>query len=173
MNDYYNQYYGYLPIYNPYRISPYMEHMPSMDMMIHNPMQIKDYGKEPIAVNIDKLSKQNKYYRNTLWTGEYLQVVLMSINVNESIGLEVHPDHDQFIRIEQGQGMVMMGDSKDNLDFKRAVGTDFAVIVPAGKWHNIVNTGNVPIKLYTVYAPPAHRPGTVHKTKAEAQAEKD
>lgn len=91
------------------------------------------------------------------------------INVGESIGLEMHPDLDQFIRIEQGFGFVQMGDSKNNLNFEKKVCDDFAIVIPAGKWHNLINIGNVPIKLYSIYAPPQHPKGTIHRTKADAE----
>ncbi|NRF95710.1 cupin domain-containing protein [Paenibacillus frigoriresistens] len=94
----------------------------------------------------------------------------MSINVGEDIGLEVHPTVDQFLRIEEGQGIVRMGDTKDNLNFEKRVYDDYAIMVPAGKWHNVINTGNKPLKLYSIYAPPQHPFGTVHKTKANAIA---
>jgi mannose-6-phosphate isomerase-like protein (cupin superfamily) len=94
----------------------------------------------------------------------------MSLKVGEDIGLEIHPDLDQFIRIEQGQGVVMMGDRRDRLDFQEKVFDDFAFVIPAGKWHNLINTGCVPLKLYSIYAPPQHPHGTVHKTKADALA---
>ncbi len=97
----------------------------------------------------------------------------MSINPGDDIGLEIHPDHDQFIRIEQGRGIVMMGDREDQLDFRAAVYDDYAIFIPAGKWHNLINTGRRPLKLYSIYAPPEHPRGTVHETKedAEEQAE--
>ncbi len=135
------------------------------------PITLKDYGSEPFVVNIEKATKQNNNFRIALWTGDHLQVTLMSINPGEDIGLEVHPDVDQFLRIEEGKGTVKMGDSKDNLDFQKEVYDDFAVMVPAGKWHNIVNTGDKPLKLYSIYAPPEHPRGTVHKTKADAEEE--
>jgi mannose-6-phosphate isomerase-like protein (cupin superfamily) len=131
---------------------------------------LKDYGKEPYVVNINEASKQNSTFRTALWTGNHFQVTLMSIDVGEDIGLEVHPNIDQFLRIEDGNGIVQMGDSKDNLSFQARVSDDFAIMVPAGKWHNITNTGNKPLKLYVIYAPPQHPFGTVHKTKAEAMA---
>lgn len=129
-----------------------------------------DFGPKPFVINIDEATKQNNYFRTALWTGTHLQLTLMSINVGEDIGLENHPNLDQFIRIEEGQGLVKMGDSKNNLDFQRNVSDDFAVIIPAGKWHNLINTGNKALKLYSIYAPPQHPYGTIHKTKAEAQA---
>lgn len=95
----------------------------------------------------------------------------MSLLPGEEIGLENHPNLDQFIRIEEGQGIVTMGDRQNQLDFTEQVAEDFAFIIPAGKWHNLINTGNIPLKLYSIYAPPQHPFGTVHKTKAEAVAE--
>lgn len=131
-------------------------------------IELKDYGKKPFVVNIDEATKQNNTFRTALWTGDHLQVTLMSINVGDDIGLEVHPNVDQFLRIEEGQGLVQMGDRKDRLDFKAKVYDDYAIMVPAGKWHNLTNTGDKPLKLYTIYAPPEHPFGTVHKTKADA-----
>lgn len=133
-------------------------------------IKLKDYGPEPFVVNIEKATKQNNTFRTALWTGTHLQLTLMSINVGEDIGLEIHPDLDQFVRIEEGQGLVKMGDKKDKLDFQKKVYDDFAFIIPAGKWHNLINTGYKPIKLYSIYAPPKHPYGTVHATKAIAEA---
>ena len=127
--------------------------------------EIRDYGGKPLIVNIDRFTKLNQNYRTALWTGDHLQVTLMSIPVRGDIGLENHPDTDQFIRIESGHALVMMGNDKDNLNYRERVNGDYAVIVPAGTWHNIVNVGNTPLKLYSIYAPPHHPFGTVHKTK--------
>lgn len=128
-------------------------------------MKLSDYGPEPFVININEATKQNNNYRTALWTGRHLQLTLMSINVGDDIGLEVHPHLDQFIRIEEGRGFVQMGDSKYCLDFQQNVSDDFAVIIPAGKWHNITNTGNKPIKLYSIYAPTQHPFGTVQVVK--------
>lgn len=130
----------------------------------------RDAGPKPYVVNIEEITEQNSTYRTAIWTGKHLQVTVMSINVGDDIGLEIHPDTDQFIRIEEGQGLVQMGDSQDRLDFEARASEDYAVMIPAGKWHNITNTGNKPLKIYTIYAPPHHPPGTVHVTKAEAMA---
>lgn len=130
----------------------------------------KDYGKQPFVVNIEEAAERNRTFRTALWTGNNLQVTLMSIGVGEDIGLEVHPNVDQFLRIEEGQGIVQMGDRKNQLDYKKRVFEDYAIMVPAGKWHNLINTGNTPLKLYTIYAPPEHPFGTVHQTKADAIA---
>lgn len=130
----------------------------------------RDYGPDPFVINIEDAVKGNTAFRTALWTGNHLQVTLNSIDVGEDIGLEIHPDVDQFIRIEQGQGMVLMGDRPDYLNFQRWVYPDYAIIIPAGKWHNVINTGHVPLKLYSIYAPPQHRPGTVHLTRQDAMA---
>ncbi|AIQ42868.1 cupin [Paenibacillus sp. FSL R5-0912] len=133
-------------------------------------IKLRDYGQCPLVVNIDQAARQNQNYRTALWTGKYFQVTLMSINVGDDIGLEVHPTTDQFIRIEEGQGLVQMGDRKDHLDFKVMANDDYAIMIPAGKWHNLTNTGNKPLKIYVIYAPPEHPYGTVHETKAIAMS---
>ena len=131
----------------------------------NDPIILKDYGPQPYVVDIDKATKQNDNYRTALWTGNHLQLTLMSIKVGGDIGVEVHPVIDQFIRIEDGQGIAQMGPSRNNLNFQRNVYDGFAIFVPAGTWHNVVNTGNKPLKLYSIYAPPQHPHGTVHATK--------
>lgn len=134
---------------------------------------LNDHGKEPFVVNINQAAKRNNTFRTAIWTGNHLQVTLMSINVGDNIGLEIHPNVDQFLRIEEGQGLVQMGKSKDSLNFVKSVGDDSAIMIPAGTWHNVTNTGNTPLKLYSIYAPPNHPFDTVHKTKAEAEAAED
>ena len=96
---------------------------------------IKDYGMMPLAVNIRNLAKNNENFRTVLWTGTQFQVTLMNILPNESIGIEIHPNVDQFIQIVQGNGMVKMGESHNNLDFSKKVSEDISIIIPAGKWH--------------------------------------
>ncbi|QFT87864.1 Cupin domain protein [Bacillus sp. THAF10] len=142
--------------YSPYQ-SPYYPRI-----------TIQDFGPYPYVLNIDEATKQNDTFRTALWTGEHLQVTLMSIPVGGDIGLEIHPDTDQFLRLEAGQGLVMMGDSPNNLDFRQQVYDDYAILIPAGTWHNVVNMGNQPLKLYSIYAPPHHPFGTVHKTQQDA-----
>lgn len=134
-------------------------------------MPMNDYGPQPFAANIDKATRQNANYRTALWTGQHLQLTLMSIPVGGEIGLEVHPDTDQFLRIESGSGMTMMGPAENRLNYQRQVSDGYAVFVPAGTWHNIINTGVCPLKIYTIYAPPHHPHGTVQSTKAVADAE--
>lgn len=133
-----------------------------------DPNILKDYGPEPFVINIDQATKQNNTFRTALWTGNHLQLTLMSINPGEDIGLEIHPNIDQFLRIEQGQGIAKMGSSKDNLNFERRVSSGYAIFIPAGTWHNLINTGSGPLKVYSIYAPPQHPKGTVHQTKADA-----
>lgn len=130
---------------------------------------IKDYGLEPFVTNIKDVTMQNSNFRTALWTGRYLQITLMCIGVNSCIGLEIHPKVDQFISIIQGNGLVQMGNDKNYLNFQKRVETNSTFIIPAGKWHNLINTGNTPLKLYSIYAPPQHPWGTVHKTKEDAE----
>ncbi|WP_431312211.1 cupin domain-containing protein [Sporosarcina trichiuri] len=130
----------------------------------------RDQGSAPYVFNIQEATVQNNTFRTAMWTGEHLQVTLMSIGPGESVGLEVHPQLDQFLRVEEGQGTVHMGKTRDCLDFCRNVEDDDAILIPGGMWHNLVNTGAGPLKLYSIYAPPNHPFGTVHVTKAEADA---
>jgi mannose-6-phosphate isomerase-like protein (cupin superfamily) len=129
----------------------------------------KDYGPNPFIVDIEKDTLENTNFRTTRWSGKNLQLTLMTIPVGGDIGLEVHETHDQFLRLEQGQGRVQMGPSKDDLNFQQNVSDDWAVFVPAGYWHNITNIGDEPIKLYAIYGPPDHLHGTVHATQTDAE----
>lgn len=133
-------------------------------------ISVPDYGNDPFVVNIERVTEQNNSFRSTLWTGTYMQLTLMSIEPGSSIGLEIHPDTDQFLRIEQGLGRVLMGKNRENLNYQQNVRDGFAIFVPANTWHNILNVGKIPLKLYSIYAPPHHLRGTVHKTKAAAEA---
>ncbi|MEK3885549.1 cupin domain-containing protein [Paenibacillus sp. PL2-23] len=152
-----------------YPSNPYYADWSNRSYRPYGNMVLQDYGPRPIVVNIDQATKQNSNYRTALWTGEHFQVTLMSIPPGDDIGLEVHPTTDQFIRIEDGEGLVQMGDGPDSLDFQAMAYDDFAVMIPAGKWHNITNTGDRPLKVYVIYAPPEHPYGTIHVTKADAQ----
>lgn len=133
--------------------------------------EIRDFGPEPFIFNIDHATNMNQNFRTTLWTGDYMQLTLMSIPVGGDIGAEVHPNTDQFIRIERGCAKVYLGNSKNSMCEKACVDGNYAIIIPAGTWHNVVNVGNHPLKLYSVYAPPKHPFGTVHKTKEDAECE--
>ncbi|AXI11008.1 cupin domain-containing protein [Oceanobacillus sp. 143] len=134
---------------------------------------LKDFGKGPFIVKIDKAAEQNNTFRTVLWTGNHLQVTVMSLNIGEDTGLEVHPNADQFIRIEDGQGIVQIGDKRGKYYILEKVHDDDAIIVPAGKWHNLINTGDKALKLYTIYAPPQYPLATIHRTKADAIAAHD
>lgn len=129
----------------------------------------KDYGKNPYVVDMEGYTLDNDNFRATLWTGEKLQLTVMSIQPGDDIGLEIHEGTDQFLRIEEGNGLCQMGDAEDNLTFEQKVSADDAIFVPADTWHNVVNTGDEPLKLYTVYAGPDHVPGTIHETHEDAK----
>lgn len=131
--------------------------------------QTQDHGPDPYIVNIEQATLTNQAYRTTLWTGKNLQVTVMSILPGHDIGLEVHDDHDQFLRIEAGQATVYIGATQDSLKSWTARDDD-AIIVSAGSWHNLVNSGDVPLKVYSIYGPPEHAHGTIHLTKADADA---
>lgn len=130
----------------------------------------KDQGKKPWVVDIEKLTKENTKFRVAKWTGSLLQMTVMSIPVGGEIGLEIHPKNEQFIRVEEGKARVLMGPSKDDLSFRKDVGDDWAIFIPAGLWHNVVNIGDKPLKVYAIYAPAEHPAGTVHATAEEAAA---
>lgn len=131
--------------------------------------EIRDYGDAPFIFNINHATNMNSNFRTTLWTGCHMQLTLMYIPVGGDIGVEMHEDVDQFIRIESGHAKVYMGNCRHSLSEKACVDGNYAVIIPAGTWHNIVNVGNRPLKLYSLYAPPKHPYGTVHQTKADAE----
>nr|WP_241658607.1 cupin domain-containing protein [Arcanobacterium bovis] len=128
-----------------------------------------DQGKKPWVIDIEKETLDNENFRTTMWTGEKLQLTVMTIPVGGEIGLEVHHGIDQFLRIEQGKGLTQMGPSEDNLNFEAEVSDDDAIFVPADTWHNVTNIGDEPLKLYTIYAGPDHVPGTVHETAQDAE----
>lgn len=115
--------------------------------------------------NIEKLTLENDNFRKVLYTGKHLQLVLMTLQAGEEIGREVHEGHDQFFRVEEGQGRISIDDNEYD------VKDDDAMIVPAGAWHNVVNTGTTPLRLYTLYGPPEHRDGVLHPTKADEKEE--
>lgn len=129
----------------------------------------EDHGGEPYVVDIEKRTLENDEFRVTLWTGRHLQLTVMSIEPGDDIGLEVHPDNDQFLRIESGRGRCEMGPAEDDLPFVRDVEDDDVIPVPAGTWHNVTNTGDEPLKVYALYGPPDHEPGTEHPTHEDAE----
>lgn len=125
-------------------------------------------GDKPTLLNLSNVARANGFYRKEIWTGEYLQLTVMSIPVGGEVGLEIHNENDQFIGAEYGVASVYSGATKQGVKFMGNLNPDCVVIIPAGTWHNIINDGNVPLKLYSVYAPPHHPKGTVHKTKFDS-----
>lgn len=112
--------------------------------------------------NLEQVTEQNGFFRHVLYTTAHSQLVVMALLPGEEIGMEVHPDHDQFIRFETGKGKVVLdGEEHD-------VSSGYGVVIPAGTMHNVINSSESPMKLYTIYTPPEHKDGTIHKTKAEA-----
>ncbi|MBP7965430.1 MAG: cupin domain-containing protein [Paludibacteraceae bacterium] len=134
-------------------------------------LEFRDFGNDPFVFNIEDYTKENETYRTPLWTGEFMQLTVMNLLPGEDIGLEVHMDHDQFIRVEEGEGIVHMGDAETDLSYERKIEDDFAILIPAGKWHNVINNSDKPLKLYSIYAPKEHKFNTVHKTRAESLAD--
>ncbi len=120
--------------------------------------------KKGYVDNIDKATVANEDFRRVLYTGQNLQLVLMTLQPGEEIGAETHDDRDQFFRIEEGEGEIHIDGIRNRVE------DDFAVIVPAGALHNVVNTGDRPLRMYTIYGPPEHIDAVVHHTKAEADA---
>jgi mannose-6-phosphate isomerase-like protein (cupin superfamily) len=120
--------------------------------------------------DIERATLENATFRTVLHTGEHVQLTVMRLGPGEDIGREAHPHLDQFLRIESGSGRVEFGRSEDVVDETHEVRDDWAIVVPAGVWHNVVNTGEGELKLYSLYAPPEHADGTVHRTKADAIA---
>lgn len=115
------------------------------------------------VINLEKKTLENEFFREVLFTTDKSQLVLMALKPGEEIGMEVHPEHDQFIRIESGIGKAIMNGEESEI----ADGS--GIVIPAGTQHNIINTSAVLMKLYTVYTPPEHKPGTIHKTKEEVK----
>ena len=120
--------------------------------------------------DIVRATLDNTTFRTVVFTGEHTQLTVMRLRPGEDIGREWHPHLDQFLRIEQGQARVELGQTEDAIDETHEVEDDWAAIVPAGIWHNVINTGSEDLKLYSLYSPPEHPDGTVHKTRAESDA---
>jgi len=116
--------------------------------------------------NIEDIANKNQDFRQVIYTARNVQLVVMSLKPKEEIGMETHK-LDQFFRVEEGSGEAVL----DNVS--TAIRAGFAVLVPAGTRHNIINTGNIPLKLYTLYAPPNHRDGVIHRTRADAEKDNE
>ena len=127
-------------------------------------MHVTDYGPMAFTADIVKAALHNNNYRTAFWTGKHLQLTLMTIRTGDDIGLETHPDTDQFLFVAEGSGTALMGKDKDNL-VQHPIFCEHVVFVPAGTYHNVINTGNRPLRLISVYGPPNHAHGTVHRTK--------
>jgi mannose-6-phosphate isomerase-like protein (cupin superfamily) len=136
-------------------------------------MTIKDIGPRPQSFDLEKATLENDNYRAVVWSGQYLQLTLMSIPPGHDIGLETHPQTDQFLRVDGGRGRVQMGPTEDQLDFDREVEDGWAVLVPAGTWHNVTNIGDEPLDLYTVYAPVHHAAGALQATADDAKRDEE
>ena len=136
-------------------------------------MAIPDIGPNPQSFDLETATVENTNYRTVAWSGKYLQLTLMSIPAGEDIGLEAHPETDQFLRLDAGRGRVQMGPAKDQLDFEQEVEDGWAIFVPAGTWHNVTNIGDEPMQLYAVYAPVHHAAGKIHATADDAEQDEE
>lgn len=136
-------------------------------------MAVTDNGPQPNVFDIETETVDNANYRTVAWTGKYLQVTLMSIDPGKSIGLEVHPETDQFLRIDAGTGKCVMGPTETSLNFEQEVSDGWSIQVPAGVWHDVINTGSEPLRLYAVYAPTHHAAGIVQATFEDAEADEE
>ncbi len=121
--------------------------------------------------DIERLTVANINFRTVIYTGGHAQLTVMRLGPGEEIGWESHPDLDQFVRVERGEGRLDLGRTGEGTDEQHRLSDDWAFIVPAGVWHNVTNTGQGDLKLYSLYAPPEHPDGTVHVTKADADAD--
>jgi len=136
-------------------------------------MTIEDIGPQPQSFDLEASTRENTNYRSVAWSGRYLQVTLMSIPVGSDIGLEMHPETDQFLRLDAGRGRVQIGAAKDQLAFEKEVSDGWCILIPAGSWHNVTNIGEEPMQVYAIYAPVHHKPGKIHKTASDAAADVD
>jgi mannose-6-phosphate isomerase-like protein (cupin superfamily) len=119
--------------------------------------------------DIEALTLENTTFRTVLYTGAHAQLTVMSVEPGGDVGWERHANLDQFLRVEQGTARLELGSTEDAVEERHEIGPDWAMVIPAGAWHNLVNTGTDALKLYSLYSPPAHAPGTVHVTRADDQ----
>lgn len=149
MRNYLNNYYNYLPSSPPnyYRNN-----------------QI-DLGPTPSIINIEKRTEENSNYKKALWTGNNIQLILMSIPIGENTGIETSPNTEQFIKIEEGRALVELGPDINNLSVQKEINSDYALIIPAGTYYKITNINNEPLKLYSIYSPTNYKKGTINITK--------
>lgn len=157
--------------YNKYKsIMPSREDRPEtqIDTGIRNKCR-NDLGGSFFVVNMSNAANRNCNFRTAIWTGDHMQCTLMSIAKGEDIGIEIHPNTDQYIRVESGRGIVSVGRSRDRLENSQSISFGDAVFIPAGLWHNIENTGHQVLRLSSIYAPPHHPKCTVQNTKEESE----
>ena len=133
-------------------------------------LQMTEHDKQVYVLNMEEETMNNQNFRTTLWTGTHTQLTVMSIPAGSEIGLEVHHDVDQFLRVEAGAAQLLTGATQEEVSETAELQPDHAALIPAGTWHNVVNKGDSDLKVYSLYSPAEHAPGTIHKTKAEADA---
>jgi len=134
-------------------------------------VDLTDKGPDMHVTDLDQLARNNPNFRTAIWTGDKLQLTVMSIPAKGEVGLEIHEDTDQFLYVVSGSAVVQMGAERDKLDYSKVAKSGSGIFVPLGTWHNIVNNGSKPLKLLSVYAPSHHSHGTVQETKEIADAE--
>ena len=126
-----------------------------------------EHGGDVYSFNVGKAAYRNQNFRESVWTGKYLQMTLMSIHTGQDIGIEIHKDTDQYIRVEYGYALAVTGSNPECLDNKIKIHAGEAIFIPAGTYHNIINIGRCALKLSSVYAPPHHPKCTVQKNKSD------
>lgn len=124
-----------------------------------------EHGGEVYVANTEKMAYKNRNFRESIWTGRYLQATLMSISCGDEIGVEMHSDTDQYIRVEYGNAIALTGTCEHHLCQRQKLRQGEVIFIPAGTWHNIINTGRCTLKLLSIYAPPHHPRCTVEKNK--------
>ena len=129
-----------------------------------------DHGPRAFTTNITHATLENQNFRTAYWTGHHMQMTLMNIPPCGEIGAEMHTDTDQFIRAEAGTAIIRMGTCKERLDSQHQLHSGDAIFIPCGTWHNVINSGNCPLKLSSIYSPPQHPRGTIHRTKEAAES---
>ena len=127
-------------------------------------------AKDAWVGDIEAITNDNDTFRTVLWTGANLQLTVMRLATGQEVGMEMHDHLDQFIRVESGSARVTLGPSATEVEVAHDIADDWAIIIPGGTWHNVINTGMDELKFYSLYAPPEHPDGTVHVTRADAEA---
>ena len=163
----------YYIIYHPaqyfssWRIYAIKEYLQENSMSFER-KESQDFGGKACLIDIRNEALSNENFRKVIWTGEHLQVTVMSIPAGGEIGLEMHDDVDQLVKVEGGCANVYMGACKHQVKCMGKINANYAVLIPAGTWHNIINACSCPLKVYSVYAPPKHSQGTIHKSKLDS-----